>query len=152
MLGTMLSGCASPTYDFRGDWTADEKTAVMNGISEWPSSPGHVRLVRVTDDNPNPEQCNESVDVTPTMLGTTYKDDQEICFWADRISRSAVDHNIARQDLLEQTAAHETGHLFGLGHSAEDAPASIMRAERSDAATTVTAFDLATLKNYRSDN
>jgi hypothetical protein len=149
-IAASLLGCASPTYDFRGDWTADEKTAVMNGISEWPASPEHVRLVRVTDDNPDPEQCNESVDVTPTMLGTTYKDDQEICFWADRIARSANEHQMAREDLLQQTAAHETGHLFGLAHSPDNAPPSIMRAERADATLTVTNFDLATLKNYQS--
>jgi hypothetical protein len=146
----LLLGCASPTYDFRGNWSADEKTAVMDGISEWPASPEHVQLIRVTDDNPNPEQCNESPDITPSMLATTYKDQQQICFWADRITRSANEHQIERQDLLQQTAAHETGHLFGLAHSLDDAPPSIMRAERADATMAVTPFDLATLKNYES--
>jgi hypothetical protein len=152
LLITSLLGCASPTYDFRGNWTADEKTAVMDGISEWPATPEHVRLVKVTDDDPNPEQCNESIDMEPTMLGTTYKDDGEICFWTDRITRSANEHQIARQDLLQQTSAHETGHLFGLAHSADDAPPSVMRAERADATMSVTPFDLQTLKNYQSTN
>ncbi len=119
----------------------------MDGISEWPASPQHVELIRVTDDDPNPEKCNESPDLTPSMLGTTYKDDGQICFWADRITRSANEHGLVRQDLLQQTAAHETGHLLGLVHSSDDAPPSIMRAERADATMKVTPFDLQTLKN-----
>lgn len=141
-----LGGCASATYEFDPAFSPDEQAAIMSGFALWPGANYAVKVVRLDEaTGPVTKECPPS---ESDFIGDTWTDAHPesaratMCLHMDRLAAYSAGHDHAISDDLTQVSAHEYGHVFGLAHSSDADPPSVMRPSMATSVSAPTAWDL----------
>jgi hypothetical protein len=156
-----LAGCSASPADsldyavlIDPSFAMDQQGAAAAGIEDWAAAVPQLKLTYATGTcgaTPSPQQvCIQPEYAEPDppvqVVGTTYRgaeDSGTVYIFVNRIDAMAGD----AMGLTQQTVAHELGHAMGLQHTAAG---TLMAADVSDQAPTVTAADVAQFWAIRS--